>query len=114
MALKDMKFTKTELKERNTGSTIPSPNEDKYPYGLRISLDSATLKKLGLKSMPKVGSDITLKAQACVVSCSVNERLEGGSDRRLELQIERMDLNNDPDSALEAMERGLDEADEEE
>jgi len=89
MKLIDMKNT-VQSKE----STMLSPIEqDEYPYGLRISLDNDTLKKLGLTELPAIDSEHKLVALVCVVGLSQNESAgEGEPYRSVSLQIEQMAL----------------------
>lgn len=61
-----------------------------YPPGLRISLCEEVLQKLGLDEPPDVGDILDLRAFACVTSYS-----NDGSGRRVELQIERLAVENE-------------------
>ncbi len=56
-----------------------------YPPGLRISLVSCCLDKLGLDDMPAVGDLLHFAAMARVTSTS-----DGEMGKRVELQIELM------------------------
>jgi hypothetical protein len=67
----------------------------KYPWGLCISLDDETLKKLGLSGdLPAVGEVIPIQAMAKVTSASMNEQEKGDGTTemccRVELQITDM------------------------
>jgi len=69
----------------------------KYPYGLCISLDNDTLKKLGLDGdLPGVGDIIQFNAIAKVTNVSENERegTDGATTKhcRVELQITDMGI----------------------
>lgn len=109
MALKSMKITKADRDARKKEHMCVPYDGDDYPYGLRISLDEQALKKLGLSKLPKTGATVTLTAECCVVSTSVNDR-KGKSDRRVELQIERMDLETPKGSVEDAIDEALEEA----
>lgn len=89
MKLIDMKNT-VQTKD----SSLVSPVEqDEYPYGLRISLNNDSLKKLGLTELPAIDSEHKLVALVCVVGLSVNESAgEGDAYRSVELQIESLAL----------------------
>lgn len=69
----------------------------RYPYGLCISLEDETLKKLGLDGdLPGVGDIIQFNAIAKVTNVSENEReaTDGGTRKccRVELQITDMGI----------------------
>lgn len=79
-----------------------------YPYGLCLSLEDETLKKLGLDGdMPDVGDIIQFNAIAKVTSVSENERegTDGTKSKccRVELQITDMGIPgvNQADRAVE-------------
>ena len=81
----------------------------KYPYGLCLSLDDESLKKLGLDGdLPEVGEVLQFSAIARVTSASMNERENGvgASDMccRVELQITDMGVPA-ADAAEEQVER---------
>lgn len=66
-----------------------------YPYGLRICLTHKELKKLGLDADCEIGDVIDLRAFATVTSVSMN-KTEGGDDEcRVELQIEKLAVENE-------------------
>jgi hypothetical protein len=62
-----------------------------YPYGLCITLDAEQLDKLGINTLPKVGSEMMIKAKAYVKSTSAYET-QGGKDMSVSLQITDMDV----------------------
>ena len=62
----------------------------KYPYGLSITLDDATLKKLGMTA-PAVGTVCSISAIAKVESVSSDDTEGGGAKSRVTLQITDMD-----------------------
>lgn len=62
-----------------------------YPYGLRITLDKDSLKKMNINKMPEVGSFIDLCAKAKVVSLSEDEQF---GDKSVTLQIVEMDFES--------------------
>lgn len=65
-----------------------------YPYGLRITLDEKQLKKLGLP-YPEIGDMIDMRAFGEVTSCSI-EKVDGGDERcRVEIQIQRIAVENE-------------------
>lgn len=84
-------------KQQEKGGAYPAePKPEKYPYGLRINLDHEALKKLGFKSMPKVGEEVALEALAHVVSAHVSEHIDGKEpNRNVELQITHLGIDTD-------------------
>ncbi len=66
--------------------------QPKYPYGLQITLDTESLKKLGYKDLPEVGTILTLKAKVEVCSTSLNERADSEPCMCMGLQITDMEL----------------------
>lgn len=66
-----------------------------YPYGLRITLSDKELKKLGL-SNPDIGDMLDMRCFATVTSCSV-EKTDDGDRCRVELQIEKIAVENEMD-----------------
>jgi len=86
------KFVSMELDDEDKMDLpmVASKRPD-YPYGLRISLGDAELKKLGLDfDECEIGCVLDFRAMATVTSKSCNEG--DGMDKccRIELQIERM------------------------
>lgn len=80
---------KEEASERETLLGIEEPDEPKYPYGLRLSLDEESMQKLGLEGLLQVGSVVTIMAKAKVVGASENEILDE-TERRIDIQITDM------------------------
>ena len=67
----------------------------RYPYGLRICLENAQLEKLGLDSDCDVGDVIDLRAFAVVTSVSMNKREDGTECARVELQVQKLAVENE-------------------
>lgn len=64
-----------------------------YPYGLCISLEEDSLKKLGLDGAgAEPGDGIQLIAMAKVTNASAREQADGSTRRCVELQITHMAL----------------------
>lgn len=81
----DMRRTPEEKSEAMYG-TLHSVGE--YPYGLAISLDNESLKKLEVDfDSVEVGETYHFMAMAKVTSKSRNERDSGGPCECIELQI---------------------------
>lgn len=108
----DMAYTAKEKKERNEPSKSTAiGSSPEYPYGMTLRLEDDQLKKLGMDSLPKVGASIALEATCKVVSVSKNESVQGHSSRCVELQIQKLGLDTEPDGMEGAIKRGAREAD---
>ncbi len=92
-----------EVKSMAAPVSASAENVPKYPYGLCINLDDDQLEKLDLDGECEVGDVIHLCAMARVTSCSANET-EGGTKRRIELQITALAVE-DEDDENEAIEQ---------
>ena len=84
MALKDMKLSPEESRESDT---MLAESEPEYPYGLRLSLNKATLEKLGITGSPEIGAAFSLQASATVVSVSAYQHEGEEPSRNVDLQI---------------------------
>lgn len=113
MKLKSMKITAEERKAREKEYSKPvMAGGDTFPYGLQIRLENDSLEKLGLESLPKTGKRVRVVAECVVTSTSEHKSSHGGKNekrRNLELQIEKMALNLEPGSALEAVDDALED-----
>jgi hypothetical protein len=93
MKLVSMKI-KPEKKDKKGSSCCDccSPDcsceeKDRYPWGLRVRLESEQLDALGIKDLPKVKTSLTMQAKVTVISVSSTESQDGGEYRCVELQI---------------------------
>lgn len=115
MKMRSMAQSKSES---NMASPMVASKDSgpRYPFGLEISLDDASLKKLGIAELPEVGSYVKIRAEACVTSVSSNEsnRSKNGPrdvSRNVRLQIERLAVDEDePESMEEAVDKGVRDA----
>jgi hypothetical protein len=107
----DMKRTAAEKKARDKEFDHKIGGED-YPYGLGVSLGHDELTKLGIHTLPTVGSKIMLHAHAHVKSASESSRDGGRKERRVELELRHMNVEGakagkpKPDTSEEGMRRG--------
>ncbi|WP_439392332.1 capsid staple protein [Bradyrhizobium sp. PMVTL-01] len=107
-----MANTPEEVKESMADAPSVAPAKftgPKYPWGLSISLEDQSLKKLGLDGdLPVIGDVIQFIAEAKVTNASLNERetTDGKTEQccRIELQITDMGIAPG-DSAEEQVER---------
>ena len=74
---------------------MPMPEKARYPYGLRICLTHNELAKLGLDANCEIGDMIDIRAFACVTSVSINKTESGKEECRVELQIEKMAVEDE-------------------
>lgn len=91
--LKDMAMSKAAAKKMAApvpATTNGASKAPRYPWGLSVNLDDASLKALGLKTMPPVGSELTLQAKCCVTSSSERHEKGGSASRDASLQITHM------------------------
>jgi len=82
--LKNMKI------RRGENVLSDAPEENRYPYGLSISLDDDSINKLGINAMPKVGEVFEMVSKVEVTNVSQNETVDGGVERRIGMQITDM------------------------
>jgi hypothetical protein len=89
----NMKLSPAEAKSMLGGCCAPTEADaPKYPYGLSISLNDDTLKKLGITELPNVGAK--MKLVAVVEVCSTSQYAEqDGVDKNVSLQITDMELD---------------------
>lgn len=80
----------------DTCCPMPCAKPD-YPYGLRICLTHKELEKLGLEANCDIGDVIDLRAFAVVTSVSSNKVDGGETECRVELQIQKLAIENEND-----------------
>jgi Major coat protein-like len=96
----------------NMPTEVGSGKGPNYPYGLRLDLHDASLKKLGVTGkMPAVGSKVHLHAHARVVSTEMRKQGDGNTSQHMALQIEHMAMSGRSNSALDAVNGGVEDAD---
>jgi hypothetical protein len=93
--MKSLAYTDAEIKKRNKPSKpFTVGDASKYPWGLSLTLDEASIKKLGLKKLPSVGKRMTITCEVEVKGVRQNET-QDGDDRSLELQVCAMEMEDD-------------------
>jgi hypothetical protein len=100
----DMKRTDAEIKAKNSPMKVTSGSRESYPYGLSLTLDADSLKKLGIKDLPTVGDEFEITAMARVTSVSKNAS-ETNDSTRVELQITQMCVESEADEAADEDEK---------
>jgi hypothetical protein len=96
-----MTHMKMDQQEMNKTMAMGPEKRESYPYGLRVRLGDAEMKKLGMEEMPKVGDEIELDAKVKVVGTSANATEGGAKNRSVELQITHMELGGGEEEAGE-------------
>lgn len=89
--LADMKMSKAQKTEMN--SPVAASDSPSYPYGLTLRLDSASLDKLGMSKLPKVGAKVMVHAMGVVTSVSQHESKNNDS-RNVEIQLQEMGVES--------------------
>lgn len=88
-SLINMEMSKKEAEEY----TKPTPDDGpKYPWGLCITLNDDSLKKLGVDELPSVDTEVTIVAKAQVSRISDSQTQGGESNRSMDLQITDMQV----------------------
>ena len=80
-----MKRPKEKAKE-----AIEAPNEEQYPWGLRISLDDDELKKITSLKDIEAGTKVSIEGIGKVVSVTVNDTEKEGKNRSVSIQIQQI------------------------
>ena len=89
MAMVNMKMSAEEAKEQTEPTAADAPQ---YPWGLKLNLDDDALEKLGLTTMPAVGTKMQLAATVEVCSTSSYSDQKGEAESSVSLQITAMEL----------------------
>lgn len=87
--LTNMQTTQAEVNQEKREEGMDKP---KYPYGLRLCLDSESLKKLNINTLPAVGEKLNLTAVVNVIGVQNYQEINGESNASVDLQIIEMDL----------------------
>lgn len=93
MKLTSMKITAAEQKAREAEYSKPMPEQDRYPYGLSISLENDAIEKLDLDELPAIGAKLELAATVEVTGASSHSTTGGGKRRSVSLQITALGLS---------------------
>lgn len=102
--LVDMRRSKKERKSNEVAIEEPS-----LPFGLSITLDDDSLKKLGFKELPAVGSKMVVAAIGTVKS--VSERSSSRrKNRDVSIDLERLDVSPAPARKAKTAEEAITEA----
>lgn len=103
MALTDLSLSAEEAKESMLGyASAKLEDAPKYPYGLCIELGKESMAKLGMSSLPAVGSEMMIMAKVKVSSVSSREE-QGGAESCVGLQITAMEIQGAEKSAVDKL-----------
>lgn len=94
--MKDMKMSQTEKKDSIAMSE--APKGDEYPWGLRLRLGEAELKRLGIDKLPKAGTSFPFSAEAKIISTH-EDASENNKNRSVEVQVTAIDLDSEDESS---------------
>lgn len=101
---------KPEKKSKPVASVDPGGG---YSYRHQISLNTEDMNKLGMDKTPRVGDKVHVHAHGIISSVSANEHEPGKMEHRVEIQLQKMRVGKGaPGSMEEALDHGVDEADE--
>lgn len=89
-SLINMENTPQEAQEMTSPSADNAP---KYPWGLCITLNDDSLNKLGVKTLPAVGTQVTVIARATVSATRENATEGDGAQASMDLQITDLQID---------------------
>lgn len=81
-------------------------SDEDYPFGLQISLDGDSLKKLGINDMPKPGDKFHIQGEAHVTS-SAQRDTDQNSDRRVGLVLHELGAEAKRDNSAAKPEKSI-------
>ena len=90
--MKSMKLNESEQKEYAQPSVMSGM--PLYPWGLQITLDDESLKKLGLKELPKIDQVMEFRCKAQVVSVTARKETDEENCECVSLQITDMEVSD--------------------
>ena len=91
-----------DMKQKPSKAPSQLSNDNDYPYGLSISLDEASLKKLGLTDdLPDIDDECALSAVAKVSAVS-----KTGTSTTVTLQITKLEVDVKAESPEEESKEG--------
>jgi len=104
MSLVSTKLPKRKERDSQPEVAIDSP---RFPYGLEITLEDEILKRLGISKLPRVGVELKIRAVGSVTSVSENKNARR-EDRRVQIQIEKIEVTPPKGSAEDAVSDAID------
>lgn len=95
----NMEMSAAEAKEESS----PEAEAPKYPWGLCISLDNESLKKLSLDKLPEIGTKLRVIAEVEVSAVRSYATQDREADTSVDLQITDMVLSGTESSAASVL-----------
>jgi len=95
----NMEMSAAEAKEESS----PEAEAPKYPWGLCISLDDESLKKLNIDKLPEIGAKMRVIAEVEVSAVRAYSSQGGESESSVDLQITDMVLTGAESSAASVL-----------
>lgn len=95
MNLTNMAMSADEAKEYGGPCVVAgdAPEGPLYPYGLSLCLNDESLAKLGIDTLPAVGTELLIMAKVRVTGTRSSERQGGEKSNDVDLQITDMALS---------------------
>jgi len=106
MEMKKMKLPPPK-KSKLFAESMAGDKPPLYPWGLCITLDNETLKKLGVDKLPEIDQPVMIQAYAEVTAASMRN-VQDGVDRTVTLQIMELGMEDTEDRPDEDEEKGED------
>lgn len=96
-ALVDLAMSPEEQEDMGMVASAPGDKGDgpRYPWGMTLSFNKATLDKLGLSGNCDIGDLLDARIFGTVTSISMNKRNDGTGDCCVTVQIEKMSVENE-------------------
>lgn len=105
MTLKSMLLTKADRKKSRLETKAIGDSGQQYPWGLSLTLDETSLKKLGVKASEFKPGDVVYLA--CKAKCTSTYASESEKDENssVSFQVMSMDLKTEADKVVEAFDK---------
>jgi hypothetical protein len=95
--LVDLAMTPEEQEDAGMVAAAPGDKGDgpRYPFGMSICFNKATLDKVGLTTNCSIGDLLDARIFGTITSISTNKRNDGTDDCSVSVQIEKMAVENE-------------------
>lgn len=94
----DLKLTKKDKKEREKEMQPKVSEGPDYPYGSRLLFENDSIEKIKALQGVEVGTIVKISAVGKVIEISVEDREGSDKRRRVEIQIQEIDVKNSEDA----------------